>query len=166
MALGEGVVTGVRPGGGCYDRRMDPTAAVSLAIATLLASPPAFVDVHARFEPPASAGAEGAVVVTLTPVVSAVVVNEMPSPRLTLDPQQKVLVDRQPKKASGGASVDPEHTKALDPKVPVRFPVAIAADAARGTHAVKATVIYFFCSKAEGWCRKGKTEIELAVSVP
>ncbi len=145
---------------------MSPIALVSLVAGALLAPPPAFVGVQARFEPPARAGTEGAIAVTLTPLDPAVVVNEAPAPRLTLDPQQKVLVDRQPPKAAGGLPADAERTKALDPKVPVRFPVAIARDAAQGTHAVKATLVFFFCSKAEGWCRKGKTEIEVAVTVP
>jgi hypothetical protein len=31
---------------------------------------------------------------------------------------------------------------------------------------VKASVSYFYCSKTEGWCRKGQSDLEFAVLVP
>jgi hypothetical protein len=143
---------------------MVPLALVPLVAHVLLGVAPTFVEVRARFEPPARRGGEGAILVTLTPLQPAIVVNDAPEPRLTLDPQQQVLIDRQVPNA-GGAPADAERAKALDPKVPVRFPVALAAEASPGVHQVKATVVFFFCSKAEGWCRKGKAEIEVVVTV-
>jgi hypothetical protein len=104
--------------------------------------------------------------VTLTPVLPGIVVNEQPAPRLKLDPAQVVLVDRQPPRAPSTAPIDPSQARYLDPRVPVRFPVALAAGAPRGTHAVRASVTYFYCSKSEGWCRKGTGEISVDVTVP
>ena len=37
---------------------------------------------------------------------------------------------------------------------------------ARGDHEAKATVTYFYCSKRDGWCRKGTAELEIPVTVP
>ena len=31
---------------------------------------------------------------------------------------------------------------------------------------VKGTVTYFYCSKREGWCRKGTSEVAFTVAVP
>jgi len=136
------------------------------AVAWLLATSSAFVDVSARYEPPAVRGEEAAVVVSLVPQQEGIVVNERPAPRLALDPDQKVLVDRQPPKKAGGPPPVPGEAHYLDPKVPVRFPVALAAGASAGQHTVKAVVTYFFCSKEQGWCRKGKTPVDLTVTVP
>jgi hypothetical protein len=48
----------------------------------------------------------------------------------------------------------------------VAFPVALAPNAAKGTHEVKATVTYFYCSVKQGWCRKGSADVALRVDVP
>ena len=77
---------------------------------------------------------------------------------------QSVLVYEPPPKAKTPA-VDPGQAKYLDPEVPVRFPVKIAPGAPKGDHLVKATVTYFYCSKRQGWCRKGTEHVELAVKV-
>jgi len=50
--------------------------------------------------------------------------------------------------------------------LPLVFPVAIAKGAPKGTQSVAATVTYFYCSKREGWCRKGNSEIAVTVNVP
>jgi len=130
----------------------------------VLAAAAAGVGVEAIFVPPAKPGAEAAIAVTLTPEADGIVVNEKPGPRLSLDPTQLVLVDRQPPRAAGSNAADPSQAKYLDPQVPVRFPVTIAPGAPRGTHVVRGTLTFFYCSKAEGWCKKGTSEI--AVSVP
>ena len=49
---------------------------------------------------------------------------------------------------------------------PVTFAAALAAGAPKGEHEVKGTVTYFYCSKRDGWCRKGTSEVEIPVAVP
>jgi hypothetical protein len=44
--------------------------------------------------------------------------------------------------------------------------VAFAAGAPKGDKTVKATVVYFYCSSREGWCRRGSADVEVPVSVP
>lgn len=141
------------------------SASPSLAVVVFAAAAASQVGVEARFLPPAGAGADAAVSVTFAPREAGIVVDEKPAPRLSLDPTQTVLVDKQPPRTSSGGEVDPSQAKYLDPQVPVRFPVAIAPGVPRGTHTVKGTVTFYFCSKAEGWCKKGVSEIALDVTV-
>jgi hypothetical protein len=135
----------------------------TLALAALAAGAPQHFEVTASYAP--AAKRQGAVLVTFKALDPDVVVNEHPEPRLALDPAQKVLVDRQPPPAKT-APPDPEEGKYLDLSLPVAFPVALAEGAAAGTRPVAGKVTYFYCSKREGWCRKGTSEVDLSVKVP
>jgi hypothetical protein len=135
-----------------------------LAGATLAGAATDFT-LEAAYEPPAKGKTEGSVAVTFSPINPDVKINEEPSPHLTLDAAQTLLDDRQPP-AKVGAVADPEKIKAIDLSKPVRFAVAPRAGAPSGTHKVEATVLYFYCSKREGWCRKGKTPVEFSVTIP
>jgi hypothetical protein len=137
-----------------------------LAVAASGAAPKHF-DVAASFTAPARAGEAGTVNVLFSPTDPDVRINEEPAPRLKLAPAQGVLVDRQkPAPRSSGSEVDPEKSRYLDLKKPYRFPVAILSEAPKGPQEVGATVVYFYCSKREGWCRRGNAEIKLTVDVP
>ena len=124
---------------------------------------PKHFEVSASYAP--AAKRQGSVLVTFKALDPDVVVNEQPSPRLALDPAQKVLVDKQPPPAKT-APPDPEEGKYLDLSLPVAFPVALAEGAAAGTQAIAGKVTYFYCSKREGWCRRGTSEVDLSVKVP
>ena len=76
-----------------------------------------------------------------------------------------MLVDKQPA-PSKAAPPEPAEGKYIDLSLPVAFPVALADGAAPGTQAVTGKVTYFYCSKREGWCRKGTNELDLSVKVP
>jgi hypothetical protein len=143
---------------------MPSRAAFVLLLAPPLTGPQHFT-LDATFEPPGKAGQPAAVALTFIGSDPAIYVNEEPAPRLKLDPLQTVLVDKQSPSSGKGPDFDPENPRALDLAKPVRFPVAIAKDAPRGAHGVKATVIYFYCSKREAWCRRGATEVEVPVDV-
>jgi hypothetical protein len=136
----------------------------TLALAALAGgAAPRHFEVTASYAP--GARRQGSVLVSFKPLDPDVVVNEQPSPRLALDPSQKVLVDRQPP-AAKTAPPDPEDGKYLDLSLPVVFPVALADGAAAGAQTVAGKVTYFYCSKREGWCRKGTSELDLSVKVP
>ncbi len=124
-----------------------------------------YVDVQAAYVPAKARGADAAIAVTFMPTEEQIVVNENPAPRLKLDPEQTILIDKEPQRPAGPPP-DPEHAKDLDPATPVRFRVALAPGAPKGRHVVKGTVTYFFCSKRENWCRKGTAEVALDVVVP
>ena len=137
-----------------------------LAVPSLLvlAVAPDYVTVRATFEPPTTPGGDGAIVVTLTPKESDIRVNENPSPRLRLAEGQPILIDKQPA-PSRSTPVDPAQAKYLDPAQPVRFAVAIAPKAPKGASNVSGTLTYFFCSKGQGWCRKGTADVSVRVDV-
>jgi hypothetical protein len=122
------------------------------------------VTVGASFVPASKAGGNAHVAVTLLPRDPDVRVNEEPAVRLKLAADEAVLLDKQPAPARSLA-FDPATAKYLDPAVPVHLPVAIKPDAPRGKQQVKAKVTYFYCSKREGWCRKGTEDVQFPVDV-
>jgi hypothetical protein len=146
-------------------RWLVPVVLASLAVFTGMAGADR-VEVNARYEPPAKPGANGAVIVTFEPKNPDVHVNRDPAPRLKLDPDQRVLVDKQPPAPRRGGSPDIESAGFFEAGVPVTFAVAPAPGLARGDHEAKATVTFFYCSKRDGWCRKGTSEVEIPVKVP
>ena len=142
----------------------------TLATALLVLTPAAAMavgehfTVSAAYVPPAKAKAAATVAVTFIAADPDVKINQEPAPRLKLDPEQVVLVDRQPPAPRRGESGG--EPKYLDPSLPVSFPVALNPKAPKGEQAVKGNVTYFYCSKREGWCRKGTAEVAFVVNVP
>jgi len=120
--------------------------------------------VSAAYVPSAKPRATAAVAVTFIPADPDVKINQEPAPRLKLDPDQVVLVDRQPPAPRRGESGG--EPKYLDTSLPVSFPVALNPKAPKGEQPVKGNVTYFYCSKREGWCRKGTSEVTFVVNVP
>ena len=139
------------------------TAVLVLASAAAMAVGEHFT-LSAAYVPPAKPKAAASVAVTFIPADPDVKINQEPAPRLKLDPEQVVLVDRQPPAPRRGESGD--EPKYLDPSLPVSFPVALNPKAPKGEQAVKGNVTYFYCSKREGWCRKGTSEVAFIVNVP
>ncbi len=120
------------------------------------------VDVMATYLAPQEEGGPW-IVVSLLPKAPGIRVNESPAPRINLDPQQKALIYQPP--ADRSASPAQGGPRYLDPETPVRFPVKLAPGTPTGTHLVKATITYFYCSKRQGWCKKGTADVEVAVTV-
>jgi len=140
---------------------------VGLLLSPTLASaagPQHFV-LEASFVPAPKAGANAAVAVSFRALNPDVALDESPPPRLKLDLEQKILIDKQPPPPSHITPFDPATAKFLDLAAPVVFPVAIAPGAPKGAQSVKATVTYFYCSKAEAWCRRGTTDVDVSVPV-
>jgi hypothetical protein len=122
-------------------------------------------DLAAEFSPAKKAGGPGSVEVSFRALDPDLRVNESPAPRLKLDLAQTVLVDKQPPPSGEVPVYDPLTAKYLDLSRPVRFPAAVSPTAPRGEHTVKASVVYFYCSQREAWCRRGTAEIEIPVTV-
>ncbi|HEY7923534.1 MAG: hypothetical protein ACHP85_11815 [Burkholderiales bacterium] len=130
-----------------------------------IASPARHFEVAATFEPARKAGANAAVAVTFRALDPDVHVNETPAPQLRLDLAQTVLEDRQPKAPMGVPDYDPLTARYLDLQKPVRFAVGISKAAPHGAHEVKASVVFFYCSSREAWCRRGSADVVIPVSV-
>jgi len=132
----------------------------------LAAGPQNHFDLLASFEPPETAGGDGAVAVTFRTLDPDVRLNETPAPRLKLDLTQDVLTDRQAPAPRRVPAYDPLTARYLDLAEPVRFPVAIAPTAPGGVQRVEAQVVFFYCSVREAWCRRGTADIDVEVTVP
>jgi hypothetical protein len=122
-------------------------------------------EVAASYVPAKKPGGEGKVAVTFQPLDPDVHVNESPAPRLKLELTQAVLVDRQPPAPGNVPDYDPSTAKYIDLSAPVLFPVAIAKGAPKGDQVVKGSVVFFYCSQRENWCRRGTAEIDIPVRV-
>jgi hypothetical protein len=140
-----------------------------LSLVLLLAAGPTgprHFDLIGSYVPPQRAGENGAIAVSFSALDPDVHINEEPAPRLKLDLDQAALVDKQPPPPKSVPTYDVETARYLDLAKPVRFPVAIAPKAPKGRQPVKASVIYFYCSQREGWCRRGTADVEVTVDVP
>ena len=142
------------------------TLVLALLPAVALAGPVRHFDVMASFTPPKKTGGVGAVAVTFRALDSDLKVNETPAPRLKLDLVQAVLVDKQPPPSGEAPVYDPLNAKYLDLAKPVLFPAALLPTAPVGENRVPATVVFFYCSEREDWCRRGTVEVEIPVTVP
>ena len=136
---------------------------LALLPAAAQAAPARHFDVTAAFAPAKKAGGSAAVVVTFRPLDADVRVNQSPAPRLKLDLTQAVLVDQQAPPSSQVPDYEPLAAKYLDIARPVSFPVGIAPTAPKGAHEVKASVVYFYCSTREAWCRRGTADVLIPV---
>lgn len=118
----------------------------------------AHFDVAAAYE--SRPGGGGEIAVRFTAKDPDVKINEAPAPRLKLEegPVALAPAPAAAKPAAGGPG------KYLDLTLPVTFPVTLSSASAKGEHPARGTLTYFYCSKREGWCRKGTAPI--AVSVP
>ncbi|HET7291340.1 MAG TPA: hypothetical protein VFM88_02850 [Vicinamibacteria bacterium] len=137
---------------------------LALLVSLVLAAAPEHFSLSARYEPPARAGGIGSIAVIFTGTDPDIHINETPAPRLKLG-DQAVLLDKQAPAPERVQPFDPATARYLDLALPVYFPVAIAKGAPRGAQTVPATVTYFYCSKRQGWCRKGTTDVAVAVDV-
>jgi hypothetical protein len=126
---------------------------------------PVHFDVTASYNP-ARRKAPAEVAVQFVAKDPEVKINEVPAPRLKLDAgPATVIAPPAPARAAGaGAGPGPGHY--LDLTLPVTFPVTVAPGTAKGAHDATGTVTYFYCSKREGWCRKGTTALAFPIAVP
>ena len=124
---------------------------------------PTHFTVTASFTP-ARRNAPGEVAVQFVAMDPAVKINEVPAPRLKLAAGPATVAAPSAPAKGGPAGAGPGHY--LDLTLPVTFPVTLAPGTPRGSHDAKGTVTYFYCSKREGWCRKGTAEVAFPISVP
>ncbi len=142
------------------------TAFVLLAPLAASAAGPEHFSVAASYAPAPKGQVHGNVAVTFQAKDPDVRINQEPAPRLKLDPTQTVLVDKQPPPVKANIPFDPATARYFDLTFPLLFPAAVGPAVPQGTHNVKATVTFFYCSKREAWCRKGAAEVAFPVRAP
>lgn len=141
-------------------------AALTLVVLPAMAAGAALrhYDVVASFVP-AKKHAPARVSLSFQPLDPDLRLNESPAPQLRLDETQTVLVDKRPKASASVPDFDPSNARYLDVSHPVWFPVAIAPTAPKGEQQVRATVVFFYCSQREAWCRRGTADVLIPVTV-
>ena len=143
-------------------------AAVLTVAALFQGNPKTHFDVTAEFRA-ARRSAPAEVSVQFVATDPDVKINEFPAPKLklTAGPASVVVPPKAAAPAADkGAPAGSEPGHYLDLTLPVTFPVTLDAAATRGAHEAKGTVTYFYCSKREGWCRKGTAEVAFPIAVP
>lgn len=135
-----------------------------ISAATPAASGYEHVGLAASLERQASGG-EADLVVRFIPLDASIHVNADPAPRLTLDSEQRVLDDSARPVPPPPRAAFP-NGRYVDTQSGVRFPVRINRMAPQGRHSVRASVLYFYCSQDEGWCRRAQDSVEVSVNVP
>lgn len=142
-------------------------AGVLIATGLFQGAPKSHFDVSATFAA-ARRDAPAEVAVQFRATDPDVRINEVPPPKLKLTSGPATVVA--PVKAAaptGKAAPAPgEPGHYLDLTLPVTFPVTLDSAAARGAHDARGTVTYFYCSKREGWCRKGTAEVAFPIALP
>ena len=128
---------------------------------------PTHFDVTATFTP-ALRNASGEVAIQFVAKDPDVKVNEVPAPRLKLlaGPATLAAPVRPAAAPAKGGPAGASSGRYLDLTLPITFPVTLAPGTPRGSHDAKGTLTYFYCSKREGWCRKGTAEVAFPISVP
>jgi hypothetical protein len=119
--------------------------------------------VQASFTAARKASAPATISVLFKAADPDVRINAEPAPRIKLDPEQKVLSYKPPEGSMVPPSFDPALAKYLELDKPVAFAVTRAPGAPKGPHTIAGSVVYFYCSKKEGWCKKGSTPFEVKV---
>jgi len=144
---------------------------MGLAIgAAVLAAPaaqgPRHFEIEASFEAAGPHGGGPVVAVRFAALDPDVNLNEVPAPRLELDEHQRLLTPRTVKDSEPPLTpVSADAPRYLDLSEPVRFPVRLAPDVAPGFHGVPAEVVYFYCSKRQGWCRRGSESVTIPLLI-
>jgi len=127
---------------------------------------PTHFDVTAAFTP-ARRNASGEVAIQFVARDPDVKINVVPAPRLKLEAgPATVAPPARPAPPAKGGPAGAGPGPYLDLTLPVTFPVTLAPGTPRGSHDAKGTVTYFYCSKREGWCRKGAAEVAFPITVP
>jgi hypothetical protein len=85
-------------------------------------------------------------------------VNGSPLPSLRLAPGSVAVAH-----GSAEAAVNASGYLVADSAVIQR--VSIRKDAPRGTHVLRGSVTYYFCSDTEGWCMRDQQPLELSLTI-
>lgn len=82
-------------------------------------------------------------------------------------PPMAVAFDSTSPAKMGGKIVIPADTTTgyLKSSMPVRQPITLAGSAPKGRTALKGVLTYYYCSDAEGWCRKENLPFAVPVTV-
>lgn len=107
---------------------------------------------------PLARGQTGEIVIVLLPA-DGIHINAEPPVRVSLDSAATVSLVGEPQQ------ILDETTGYLDADAEVKQRFRVTKNAAAGTHRLKATITYFYCSDSEGWCKPFRHRVELPLLV-
>ncbi len=101
-------------------------------------------------------GAKGELLVTLQPIKGI---------HINLEPAMSVRFDSSSGLQSNGAMGIPRKENYFDAGKKIHIPFVLSAASAPGTATLKATLTYYYCSDAEGWCSRFRQPLEISMTV-
>lgn len=104
------------------------------------------------------AGGNGTILISFVPV-DGIHINADPPVRAKIQKNRLLSLKGDP-----DISIDKE-SGYLSTSTPVKQRFAVSSKATPGEHTVKGTIIYYFCSDTEGWCRKFSQPMTLKLSI-
>ena len=84
---------------------------------------------------------------------------------VNLTPAMGVVFDSAGQVQAHGSLEIPKKETFLDASKPVRIPFVLSPGAKPGAVTVKASLTYYYCSDAEGWCSRYKQPLEVTIKV-
>jgi hypothetical protein len=141
------ILAGILLGSPSNDGIADTNASAVYVSAVLTASPPSL-----------KAGQPGELLLRFRPASGIHIAGE-PAVTIHLDTTSVVV-------PGGPLTQETDSTSgSLRANVPVRLRVALRPGAEPGTYLSRATVSYFYCSDAEGWCRKKSDILPFTITI-
>lgn len=105
-----------------------------------------------------AAGTDGAILLAFSPV-DGIHINTDPPVEFAIEKNSPITLTGDP-----DITADKE-TGFLSTSSPIRQQFRVSTEATPGTHFVKGTIVYYFCSDTQGWCTKFKQSVTLKLIV-
>ncbi len=103
-------------------------------------------------------GETGEITITLSPA-EGYHINANPAVEIALDKSAAVILKGEPSQVIDRAN------GYLSSRSPVRQTFYVPSSTAAGSHLVKGTVTYFYCSDSEGWCRRYRQPVSFTFTL-
>lgn len=112
-----------------------------------------------------SGGQEGKVILKLT-LQEGLTINPQPSFSIEFSPCEGIVFSKKTFTDSdlGIEILEEMGEEYLNLKNPLEIPFTVSPDAAKGKHILEGKIIYFACSKEEGWCMKNSSKFTVTFS--
>lgn len=104
------------------------------------------------------AGGGGTILISFVPV-DGIHINADPPVTVTIEKNRVLSLKGDP-----DVTVDKE-SEALSTSTPVEQRFTVSSKATPGEHTIKGTIIYYFCSDTEGWCRRFSQPMTLKLNI-
>jgi hypothetical protein len=84
---------------------------------------------------------------------------------INLNPPISITFDSTDVIVKAGSPAIPKVDTVLNAAKPIRLPITLSNRVKPGKVSIKGTILYYYCSDADGWCSRCKQPFELAINV-